>query len=281
MIDGFGIPKFGWKNSVYSKYCGYEFTDLMENYSIALDTCLGIKGIPQSATGQSSLFCGKNTAQIIGAHKQAFPGPAIRKIIEKDNLLKSVKQVKLKSIFANAYVKYSYEGLRKKGLCSVSTIMNKSAELPFKNLEDLLNNKAVYHDLTHKTIPEKMNIPSVSPKKSAENLLKIAENHDFTLFEYFISDHAGHKMDINFLKKTLIEFSIFFRSLINNLNTDYTLILTSDHGNIENPQIKTHTQNPVPLFVYNSPPPNNNQLKSIVNVHNWLLSELSAASENL
>lgn len=37
------------------------------------DACLGVAGIPQSATGQTVLFTGKNAAQMAGRHINGFP----------------------------------------------------------------------------------------------------------------------------------------------------------------------------------------------------------------
>ena len=83
-----------------------------------------------------------------------------------------------------------------------------------KNLNDLLAGNAVYHDLTGKTIAKKFDYNQISPQHAAENLAKIAQENDFTLFEYFLTDRAGHKQDTSFLSETLSEFSAFFCFLV-------------------------------------------------------------------
>src|SRR6185436_9156180 len=37
------------------------------------DASLGVTGLPQSATGQTTLFTGVNAAQVLGRHLYAFP----------------------------------------------------------------------------------------------------------------------------------------------------------------------------------------------------------------
>jgi len=41
----------------------------------------------------------------------------------------------------------------------------------------------------------------------------------------------------------------FLLHITKNLSDDDTFVLTSDHGNLEDLRIKTHTRNPVPLLV--------------------------------
>ena len=44
----------------------------------ALDASLEVEGLPQSATGQTTLFTGVNAAAAVGRHVSAFPGPRLR-----------------------------------------------------------------------------------------------------------------------------------------------------------------------------------------------------------
>jgi bisphosphoglycerate-independent phosphoglycerate mutase (AlkP superfamily) len=41
----------------------------------------------------------------------------------------------------------------------------------------------------------------------------------------------------------------FILHILVNMDPSDTFIMTSDHGNIEDLSVKTHTRNPVPLFV--------------------------------
>ena len=44
----------------------------------ALDACLGVPGLPQSATGQTALFTGLNAPALVGDHVSAHPTAPLR-----------------------------------------------------------------------------------------------------------------------------------------------------------------------------------------------------------
>lgn len=105
------------------------------------------------------------------------------------------------------------------------------------------------HDLTRRVIvPKGYNGPLCTPEKSAEHLLHIALSHDFTLFEFFISDLAGHSQNTEQAESVLNSLDRFLAVLLGSLNEKNILfILTSDHGNIEDLSVKGHTRNAIPL----------------------------------
>src|SRR5512135_1567278 len=53
---------------------------------IALDACLGIGGIPQSATGQATLLTGINVSALLGFHEGPKPTPEILRILKNGTL---------------------------------------------------------------------------------------------------------------------------------------------------------------------------------------------------
>ncbi len=57
-----------------------------------VDATLGVDGLPQSGTGQTTLFTGVNAAQALGRHVPAFPGPRLKAIIEAEGLLAKVAE---------------------------------------------------------------------------------------------------------------------------------------------------------------------------------------------
>ena len=59
---------------------------------LALDACLGVDGLPQSATGQTALLTGINAARHVGRHVEGFPGPELKRLI-RQGTLKSGKPV--------------------------------------------------------------------------------------------------------------------------------------------------------------------------------------------
>jgi 2,3-bisphosphoglycerate-independent phosphoglycerate mutase len=274
MVDGFGIPESGWFNSIYSEFCDIRFVKLLSDFSIPVITGMGVEGIPQSATGQTALFTGVNAAQIMGMHIQGFPGPKLREVICRRNIFSNLLEKGKKVAFANAYIQYTLEELDKMRLKSVTTTMVESSIGWVRNMEDLLAGKAVYHDITRKTIAEKPSISEISPKQAASDLLNISREHDFTLFEYFLTDRAGHKKDKNALGEVLGDLSSFVCELIDTAAENTLIILTGDHGNCEDITTKRHTKNPVPIFIYNHPLPRNRGLMSIEQVYSYILDDI-------
>ncbi len=249
MIDGFGVPPEGWLKSVYSKFCDREFIETFMHFSRPIDARLGVEGLPQSATGQTSLFTGVNAAREIGMHMQGFPGPSLRRKIAKTNIFSELMRKGKSVSFANAYIRFNLEELALRKLCSVTTVMLESSLGWARNVEHMLTGKAVYHDLTRKTLSHLVDIPEISPETAAENLFDISAENDFTLFEYFLTDRAGHKRDMTMLETILKDLSAFICRISKLLNENTFLLVTGDHGNCEDPETRTHTLNPVPLLV--------------------------------
>ena len=78
----------------------------------------------------------------------------------------------------------------------------------------------------------------------------VAQNR-FTLYEYFITDKVGHAQDIELAKTILTSLALFIRELLISLDLKRTtVILTSDHGNIEDLSLRNHTLHLVPTIVW-------------------------------
>jgi len=275
MVDGLGSPPEGWERSAYMKYCGKDFVRLFNENSTNIDACLGVEGIPQSATGQTSLFTGVNAAKKAGRHIQGFPGPELRKIIRADNMFLNFLKKGLSVCFANAYVKYGLKELKELGYRSVTTVMTECSLKKVLRLPELLEGNAVYHDLTRESLFDEFKLPLVTPQETAETLVSISKKHDLTLFEYFLSDRAGHKRIESMLKKHLGDLSDFLVSLSRSVPKDTVVLLTSDHGNCEDISVRQHTRNPVPLLILGNTGIRKNRLEvnsicDICNLANFL-----------
>ena len=103
--------------------------------------------------------------------------------------------------------------------------------------------------MTRETIQDRWpDIAVIPPQRAAEHLAAIARRYDFTLFEFFQSDVAGHSMDYARACAALRTYDRFLASLVRFAEAmGVTLVLTSDHGNIENISERGHTLNPVPF----------------------------------
>jgi 2,3-bisphosphoglycerate-independent phosphoglycerate mutase len=272
MVDGLGIPPSGWYNSVYSEFCSKEFTDFFSEYSIPIDACLGVEGIPQSATGQTTIYTGINAAKLKGMHISGFPAQTLKKIIKEHNIFTKLISLGRKPVFANAYIGYTLEQLMNSRFASVTTVMSNAAFDRALNLDDLLAGNAVYHDITRFTANKKYNVSEISPELASQHLLNISRDYDFTLFEFFLTDKVGHSRNKPSIKKVFSILDKFICNLRYNLDSDTVLMICSDHGNCEDIDIKSHTKNKVPLLIYGDISIDKNKIKDLCDIYQTALN---------
>jgi len=71
------------------------------------------------------------------------------------------------------------------------------------------------------------------------------------LYEYFLTDKAGHSKDMTYAVAELNKVESLIYNVAQKIyGTDNSLIVCSDHGNIENIQSKSHTLNPAFFAVW-------------------------------
>ncbi len=250
-IDGVGMRAPAADNAVNPEVCPTLWR-LFERHAKPIDACLGVEGIPQSATGQGTMFTGVNCAKAMGRHCEGFPGPALRKIVETDNLFLQLKKRGRKVRFADAYLIDSVDELAARRFKSVTTVMALTVPESVSTADELETGRAVMQDLTRETIQDRCpNIPVIQPQRAAEHLFSIALENDFTLFEFFQSDVAGHSMDYARACAVLRVYDRFLAALVRFAEAaGITIVLTSDHGNMESMAERGHTRNPVPFVAY-------------------------------
>ena len=224
---------------------------------IDLDAVMGVNGLPQSATGQASIFTGHNAPAHLGYHLNGFPDERLRKLLSDKGIFLQLKKRGYKVNFANAYRPAFFEML-KRGLpgnsYSCSTLITYYGGLPFYGLQDLKEGRALYMDITSETLCRMgFDVPLITPEQGASHLLEISKDYDFCLFEYFLSDLAGHLADRDEAKRVLSDLDRFISTISSGLDQSETfLMLASDHGNLEFLSSREHTANPVPLLMVGS-----------------------------
>jgi hypothetical protein len=248
-IDGLGIRAPAPDNPVTAAICPTIY-HLISEQAVPIDACLGVPGLPQSATGQTTMFTGVNASQYMGRHVEGFPGPSLRTLIVSSNLLLTLTQQGQRVCFANGYYVESVEEIRARRFKSVTTVMGLTCPQIFCLREHLLANQAVFHDITRASMRERGYTGAlVTPQQAAEHLIQIALAHDFTLFEFFQSDLAGHSRNFGEAAETLALLDAFLTPVFAMAREQEILVvLTSDHGNIESILASGHTTNPVPLI---------------------------------
>ena len=216
----------------------------------ATDASLQTPGLPQSATGQAAILTGVNASQMLGYHLSGFPNNELKQLLARESIFMKLLARARSATFANAYQPSFFT--QKPPRISVTTAACQSAGLRLRTLEDLAAGNAVYHDFTHRYLQQLgYNLPLRSPEDSGVNLARLAAQHDFTLYEYFITDKVGHAQDMALAKIVLASLAHFIRELLNRLDLKRTtVILTSDHGNIEDLTTRNHTLHQVPTIIW-------------------------------
>lgn len=277
-LDGVGVGDPADKNPFYTAKTEFlPFYDgnlcLPDNTPVKkIDTLLGVDGIPQSASGQAALYTGENVPKLLGQHKGSYPNRLIRKVIKEKNILSRLKKKGLKAVFLNVYPVYTrfftnrHIQIRSSGefhfspefpqqfkrRISVTTCMIISAgQVPFDE-KDIRAERAIFQEFSNRWLNEKgLPLPDFSPEKAAEIIYNASQRHDFILYEFFQTDLYAHRRSFDDQVQLVNDLNRLVKKLLSLLNpqTD-TLLLTSDHGNLEDSSVRTHTLNPVPLIVW-------------------------------
>jgi hypothetical protein len=249
LVDGLGLgSRDPRENPIHRGACP-RLERILENHARPIDACLGVPGLPQSATGQTALLTGVNAAARLGRHVEGFPGPELRAIVREHNLLGALRTLGWSVAFANAYFVSDVADVRQRRIQSVTTVAALAALGTVRDTAAMLRGEAVYHDLTRETLLGRgYDGPVIAPREAGRHLRAIARGHDFTLFEYFLTDRAGHRGAAGEVLRVLGHLDALLESLLPSASAGRNLlILTSDHGNIEDCGSGQHTANPVPF----------------------------------
>jgi hypothetical protein len=222
---------------------------------LALDAGLGVDGLPQSATGQAVLMTGINIPAELGYHYGPKPNPQVAGYLNNGNTLFSwLRAEGKKAALLNAFPPGYFSGIESgKRLYSSIPMAITSAGYPLFTQEDFFAGRALSADFTGHGWRTMLKIPEapIMPAQDAgKKLAELAGKYHFSLFEYWASDYAGHKQNMDWAVEQLEVFDGVLGGLVKNWNLDENLILiTSDHGNMEDLSTRRHTDANVPGLV--------------------------------
>jgi 2,3-bisphosphoglycerate-independent phosphoglycerate mutase len=215
----------------------------------AVDPSLGVRGLPQSATGQ---------AVLLGYHYGPKPNPEVAEYLNGATLFSKINQAGRKAALLNAYPPRYFHGIDSgKRLYSSIPLALTNAGLPLFTKDDYYAGRALSADFTGegwRGFLGFQDAPLLSPSEAGRSLARLARQYDFSLFEYWASDYAGHKQDMTWAVKQLETFDRVLEGLLEGWQEDTNLILlTSDHGNMEDLSTRKHTDADVPLLLFGHP----------------------------
>jgi hypothetical protein len=216
-----------------------------------LDATLGVPGLPQSATGQTTLFTGVNAARTIGRHHPGLPGPTLQAILRAESLFSKLVARGRTPAFANAFTARYLDSKRPRFGATTHMVMASGVRLRTLE-EDDARDLALTHEYTGAWMSRRgMPSRSRTAEEAAAVLSGLLDEHDLVLYEYFLTDLAGHRgtRDERFHQALHVEALVGAVLAAADL-TRHRVVLVSDHGNLEESDHDRHTTNPAPLLAW-------------------------------
>ena len=131
-------------------------------------------------------------------------------------------------------------------------VTNAGLEL-FKH-EDMYAGRALSADFTGDGWRNMLGFPDAPVMTAGEagrKLVSLAVDYDFSLFEYWASDYAGHKQQMDTAIGLMEVFDGVLCGLVESgkLKDELLVLVTSDHGNMEDLSTRRHTDANIPALV--------------------------------
>ncbi|MBU1098975.1 MAG: metalloenzyme [Bacteroidetes bacterium] len=248
MVNPFFKNKFKTFYEIFGEtpHLGNQRIESKEAFIFPTDACMGVDGLPQSGTGQTSIFAGFNAPKFIGKHFGPYPYSTLVPELEKKNIWKEFLDRGMNPTFLNAYPKvffdYINSGRKRLSVTSLSCLLT---GVRLYTPTDLRNGKGLSAEIDNSRWVERLNynLPIIKSETAARRLLRISDKHELTVFEFFYTDHFGHGRHPDIFDYTLNVLDNFLYTVIKNIG-NRTLIICSDHGNLEDISVKSHTRNP-------------------------------------
>jgi len=220
---------------------------------LAIDPNVGVDGLPQSATGQAMLLTGVNVSAEIGYHYGPKPNPEVAAYLNGDTLFSRCVEAGKKTTLLNAYPPRYFDGIDsgKRNYSSIPMAVT-NAGLELFRQDDLLAGRALSADFTGEGWRRMLNLPDapvMDSHQAGRKLASLAMEYDFSLFEYWASDYAGHKQQMDTAIGLMESFDGVLGGLAEEMNDELLVIVTSDHGNMEDMSTRRHTDAMVPALV--------------------------------
>jgi 2,3-bisphosphoglycerate-independent phosphoglycerate mutase len=220
---------------------------------LAVDPAVGVSGLPQSATGQAILLTGINIPAELGYHYGPKPNPEVAAYLKEATLFSRFVKEGKKTILLNAYPPRYFDGIDSgKRLYSSIPLSVVNAGLPLFRHDDLFAGRALSADFTGdgwRTMLGFRDAPVMNATQAGAKLASLAKGYDFSLFEYWASDYAGHKQQMENAIELMETFDTVLGGLVDAWEDDGLILVTSDHGNMDDLSTRKHTDADVPALV--------------------------------
>ena len=221
---------------------------------VPTDANLEMPNKPQSATGQATILTGRNVPQLVGEHYGPKPNPAVQEVIAQGTLFQEVVDAGGQAALITPYPQGYFDAVaRGKRLLSAVPLAATEAGLALMTADDLRNGRAVSPGFTGQGWRDHLgyaDIPLLTLAEAGQQIAQVACRYQFSFFEHWPSDRAGHRGTLAEAAAHLEMIDGVLGGLLDAWDDENgLLILTSDHGNIEEKNQRQHTRNPVPTLL--------------------------------
>ncbi len=219
-----------------------------------LDPRMGVPGRPQSATGQAAILTGRNIPQLIGEHYGPRPNPPIRALLHEDNLFKQVVAAGKKAALLEGYPPGFHSAIgRGKRLPSSYQQALLEAGLPLFDAAMVERGDALTVDWTGESWRSELGFkdaPLYTPFDAGVKMVELSRRYDFAFFSHWLTDVFGHRGPFDLAVKVLELFDQVMAGALSVWDdAEGLMIVTSDHGNMEDLSHGKHTENDVPTLI--------------------------------
>ena len=224
---------------------------------IPTDPRMGVAGRPQSGTGHATIITGKNIPQMVGEHYGPKPNAATREIVSQGSIYTDLLAHGKTAAMLTAYPPHLLKDIaRGKTLPSALQQAAMNAGLNLRDADDLRAGNALSADWTgigwHKHLKID-DVPLLSLEEGGKKMVELSRQFDFALHSHTFTDYVGHRGTLEQGVTMLENFDTVMAGALAEWNHDEGLIIiTSDHGNMEQIGSRNHTENDVPTLVIGS-----------------------------
>lgn len=226
---------------------------------VPIDATLGVEGLPQSATGQSTLISGRDAVRAMDGHYGPWPGPTLKRFLAEGELFAwSRDRFGGDAVaWATAYPPGFFDALER-GRLRLNALAHaaREADVPLRGLEAYRSGEAIAADLDggyfatlgveppggHRPGPE-------GAARAGARLARRALARRFTFLDVWGTDRTGHAAEMAAARGWVERIDAFLAGVFEARPAELTVLLVSDHGNLEDVSHGRHTRAAVPLAV--------------------------------
>ncbi len=221
---------------------------------IPTDAQLGVAGRPQSGTSQASLLTGLNVPRIIGRHYGPKPDSETRALIAKHSYFRHLTRRGKTARLLTAYPPSLLQNFAR-GKTLRSSIQQAAFESgePHFSIDDVRRERALTAEWTTESWRQHLKLkglPDYPPRAAGRLLARLAGECDFAFHSHWLTDRIGHRGTLERGIAILEQFDQVLAGLLDEWRDDKGIVvITSDHGNMEDLGSRRHTLNDVPTVV--------------------------------